>query len=126
MQAVLAERPGILSDVLAWHNIPDPGVPGEGEVTVRMIARTINPSDAVTVSCAYGSRTQFPFIPGFEGVSIIERLGPGVPVEALEKRVPPIRSAGNWQEVKLTAHSWSVPVPDDTTDTKACFAYSNP
>lgn len=104
MQAVLAERPGMLSDVLALHNIPDPGVPGEGEVTVRMIASTINPSDAVAVSGAYGSRTQFPFIPGFEGVGIIESVGPGVPVEALGKRVLPIGSAGNWQEVKLTAY----------------------
>ena len=126
MQALLAERPGMLSDVLALHNIPDPGVPGEGEVTVRMIASTINPSDAVTVSGAYGSRTQFPFIPGFEGVGIIESVGPGVPVEALGKRVLPIGSAGNWQEVKLTAYSWCIPVPDDIPDTKACFAYINP
>lgn len=85
MQAVLAERPGILSDVLALHNIPDPGVPGEGEVTVRMIASTINPSDAVTVSGAYGSRTQFPFIPGFEKVSGLSKAsGRAVPLRLWE------------------------------------------
>src|SRR5690625_7877064 len=99
MQAVLAERPGILSDVLALHNIPDPGVPGEGEVTVRMIASTINPSDAVTGSGAYGSRTQFPFIPGFEGVGLIESVGPSCPVEALGNREIPMGSAEHWREV---------------------------
>lgn len=126
MNAVLAERPGVLGDVLTSRTIPSPSAPGEGEVTVRMVASTINPSDAVTVSGAYGSRTQFPFIPGFEGVGIIESVGPGVPVEAVGKRVLPIGSAGNWQEIKLTSYSWCIPVPDDITDTMACFAYINP
>lgn len=126
MNAILAERPGLLVDVLTSRTIPSPGAPGEGEVTVRMVASTINPSDAVTVSGAYGSRTQFPFIPGFEGVGIIESVGPGVPVEAVGKRVLPIGSAGNSQEVKLTTYSWCIPVPDDITDTVACFSYINP
>ena len=126
MDAVLAERPGLLSDVLISRTIPSPNAPGEGEVTVRMVASTINPSDAVTVSGAYGSRTQFPIGPGFEGVGIIEQVGPGVPEEAVGKRVLPIGSAGNWQEIKLTAYSWCIPVPDDITDTMACFAYINP
>ncbi|WP_212128428.1 hypothetical protein [Brevibacterium sp. SMBL_HHYL_HB1] len=52
-----------------------------------MTASTVNPSDAVTVSGAYASRTEFPFVPGFEGV--------GVPANAIGERVLPIGSAGN-------------------------------
>jgi len=67
--AVVAERPGPLTDVLRLHTAPPVDDPlGEGEVLVRMLASTVNPSDAVTVSGAYGSRTVFPFVPGFEGV----------------------------------------------------------
>ncbi|WP_234021248.1 alcohol dehydrogenase catalytic domain-containing protein [Streptomyces sp. Tu 6176] len=44
-----------------------------------MVASTVNPSDAVTVSGAYGSRTTFPLVPAFEGVGVIEAAGPGVP-----------------------------------------------
>ena len=73
-------------------------VPGAGslaphEVSVRMIAAAVNPSDAVTVSGAYASRTTFPFVPGFEGVGVIERAGPGVPEQMIGRRVLPIGSA---------------------------------
>lgn len=124
--AVVAERPGRLGDVLALRRLTVPEPPGAGEVDVRMLAATLNPSDVVTVSGAYGSRTTFPFTPGFEGVGVIERVGSGVPDRAIGRRVLPIGSAGNWQEVKRADHSWCVPVPDDITDTMACFAYINP
>src|SRR5699024_4094463 len=94
----------------------------DDEVDVAMLAGTVNPSEAVTVSGAYGSRTTFPFVPGFEGVGVIQRVGLGVPASAIGSRVLPIGSAGNWQQVKRTAYSWCVPVPDDV----ACFAYINP
>src|SRR5690625_6718234 len=70
------------------------------EVSVRMIAAAVNPSDAVTVSGAYASRITFPFVPGFEGVGVIERAGPGVPEQMIGRRVLPIGSAGCWAERK--------------------------
>lgn len=127
VSAVVAERPGPLTDVLRLHTatpVDDPS--GEGEVLVRMLASTVNPSDAVTVSGAYGSRTVFPFVPGFEGVGVIERIGPGVPRAATGRRVLPLGTAGNWQEIKRTDHSWCIAVPDDLDDETACFAYINP
>lgn len=124
--AVVAERPGGLGDVLTFRTVPVSEPLGGGEVAVRMLASTVHPSDAISVSGAYGSRTEFPFVPGFEGVGVIERVGPGVPSETIGRRVLPIGSAGNWQRTKRTDYSWCVPVPDDITDTMACFAYINP
>ncbi|MFC0673489.1 zinc-dependent alcohol dehydrogenase family protein [Brachybacterium hainanense] len=126
MQAVVAQRPGTFAEVLALQHVPEPDALADGEVVVRMNVSTVNHSDAVTVSGTYGSRTVFPFVPGFEGVGVIERIGPGVPRSALGMRVLPIGSAGTWQELMRTEHSWCIPVPEDIADTLACFAYINP
>ncbi|MBQ0826621.1 zinc-dependent alcohol dehydrogenase family protein [Streptomyces tagetis] len=126
MLAAVADSPGRLAEVLAVREVDGPGAPGAGEVVVRMLASTVNPSDAVTVSGAYGSRTSFPFIPGFEGVGVIDSVGPGVPADAVGRRVLPLGSAGNWQRYKRLGYSWCVPVPDDLPDEVACFAYINP
>lgn len=124
--AAVADSPGRLADVLTIRDVDGPAAPGEGEVVVRMLAATVNPSDEVTISGAYGSRTSFPMVPGFEGVGAIDAIGPGVPAAALGRRVLPLGSAGNWQQYKRLGYAWCVPVPDDLPDEVACFAYINP
>ena len=125
MLAAIAETPGSI-DTIVIRDIPEPGELRAGEVVVRMLVSTFNPSDAVTVSGAYASRTTFPLVPGFEGVGIISRIGPGVPTSALGQRVLPIGSPGAWQEYKCIDYSWCIPVPDDIPTDVACFAYINP
>ena len=125
MLAAIAEIPGPI-DTVVIRDVPEPGELCAGEVVVRMLVSTFNPSDAVTVSGAYASRTTFPLVPGFEGVGIIDRIGPGVPTSALGRRVLPIGSPGAWQGYKRTDHSWCIPVPDDILTDVACFAYINP
>ena len=123
--AVVAERPGRLDEVLVWRHV-DLRSPGPGEVRVRMLASTINPSDAVTVSGAYGSRTTFPFVPGFEDVGVVEEVGAGVDAALLGQRVLPIGSAGCWARSKVLDARWCLPVPDGLDDEVACFAHVNP
>ena len=125
MLAAIAETPGPI-DTVVIRDVPEPGELRAGEVVVRMLVSTFNPSDAVTVSGAYASRTTFPLAPGFEGVGIIDRIGPGVPSSALGRRVLPIGSPGAWQQYKRIDHSWCIPVPDDIPTDVACFAYINP
>lgn len=126
MRAAVAERPGPLGAVLAVREVPGAGSLAPHEVSVRMIAAAVNPSDAVTVSGAYASRITFPFVPGFEGVGVIERAGPGVPEQMIGRRVLPIGSAGCWAERKQTPLSWCIPVPEDLPDAAAGTAYINP
>ncbi|MFD0559082.1 NADPH:quinone reductase-like Zn-dependent oxidoreductase [Stackebrandtia endophytica] len=126
MRAAVAESAGRLADVVSMQTVDEPATLREHEVAVRMVTSTVNPSDAVTVSGAYGSRTKFPFVPGFEGVGVVERIGAGVPPDLVGRRVLPIGSAGAWQQVKRTEFSWCVPVPDDLSDDAAGFAYINP
>lgn len=60
-----------------------------GELRVKMQFSTINPSDLITISGAYSSRTPLPFVPGFEGVGIVEAGS-----ELVGQRVLPLGSAG--------------------------------
>jgi len=123
--AAIAETPGSI-DTIVISDVPEPGDLRAGEVVVRMLVGTFNPSDAVTVSGAYAFRTTFPLVPGFEGVGIIDRIGPGVSTSAFGQRVLPTGSPGAGQEHKCIDHSWCIPVPDDIPTDVACFAYINP
>jgi NADPH:quinone reductase-like Zn-dependent oxidoreductase len=104
----------------------EPGPPGPGQVRVRMTARSVNPSDLLTISGTYCSRTRLPFVPGFEGVGVVEDVGPGVTELRAGDRVLPIGSAGSWQEVKIAPAVWCFPVAADLTDAQAAMSYINP
>ena len=104
----------------------EPPSPGPGQVRVRMLLASINPSDLITASGAYPSRTSLPHIPGFEGVGVIESVGPGVHGSVIGQRVLPIGSSGAWQDVKVTDECWCFPVPADMTDQQAAMGYVNP
>jgi NADPH:quinone reductase-like Zn-dependent oxidoreductase len=97
-----------------------------GMVRVRMIAGAINPSDIVTISGAYATRTPLPFVPGFEGVGVVEAVAADVTGLAVGDRVLPVGSAGAWQEVKTAEARWCFRVPDALSDERAATGYINP
>ncbi len=100
--------------------------PGPGEVEIRIRRAAINPSDLIPVTGAYRSRTALPFVPGFEGVGEIVRVGEGMDDLALGRRVLPIGASGLWQEYLVRPADWCFPVPDDLSDDQAAMAYVNP
>ncbi|HRO31302.1 zinc-dependent alcohol dehydrogenase family protein [Citricoccus sp.] len=104
----------------------DPQPVRRGQAAVRMIASPINPSDLIPVTGAYASRTALPFIPGFEGVGVVEALGGPSGGLRVGQRVLPIGSAGGWQSTKVLDADWCVSVPDDLDDAAAATAYINP
>ncbi|RCV49208.1 zinc-dependent alcohol dehydrogenase family protein [Marinitenerispora sediminis] len=125
MYRAIARSFGPAADVVRVEPYqPDP--PGPGEVWVRMTAATVNPSDLVTISGAYASRTRLPLVPGFEGVGVVERTGPDVGTLAVGDRVLPIGSPGAWQRIKRTEARWCFPVADGLTDAQAATSYINP
>ncbi|MDC7113053.1 zinc-dependent alcohol dehydrogenase family protein [Corynebacterium pseudodiphtheriticum] len=124
-RGVIAHRFGPPLDVLQVQALP-PAAVKAGTAAVRMIVSPINPSDLIPVTGAYRSRTTLPFIPGFEGVGVIEEVHPGSDQTLRGQRVLPIGSAGGWQSVKTCPVDWCVPVPGDISDTQAATAYINP
>ncbi|ARM92050.1 Zn-dependent alcohol dehydrogenase GroES-like protein (plasmid) [Rhizobium sp. CIAT894] len=95
-------------------------------VRVRLLARSINPSDIITISGAYAGRTTLPFIPGFEAFGVVEACGEEAHGLVPGTRVLPVRSAGGWQEFKDTDPNWCLRVPDALSDFEAATSYVNP
>jgi NADPH:quinone reductase-like Zn-dependent oxidoreductase len=95
-------------------------------VEIRIRRAAINPSDLIPVTGAYRSRNALPFVPGFEGVGEIARLGAGVSGLAVGQRVLPIGASGLWQEYLVRPAEWCFAVPDDLSDDQAAMAYVNP
>ncbi|WP_249863725.1 zinc-dependent alcohol dehydrogenase family protein [Paenibacillus konkukensis] len=101
-------------------------LPGPGQVLVRMMERPVNPSDLIPVRGAYAHRVSLPFVPGYEGVGIVDAVGEGVPSSLIGRRALPLRGEGTWQEYVTTEARWSVLVPDGIDDDNAAQLYINP
>ncbi|WHY96748.1 zinc-dependent alcohol dehydrogenase family protein [Peribacillus simplex] len=100
--------------------------PFEGEVLVRMTTRPINPSDLLPIRGAYSHRIPLPSIPGYEGIGIVEEVGPSVSKELIGKRVLPLRGEGTWQEYVKTSADLAIVIPDSIEDYIAAQLYINP
>jgi NADPH:quinone reductase-like Zn-dependent oxidoreductase len=124
-QRAIVHKFGEASNVVQLDRYVPGALPVDG-VRIRMSTRSINPSDLITISGAYRSRTSLPLIPGFEGVGIVEALGNDVRALRKGARVVPIGSAGAWQDVKDCPAAWCLTVPDGVTDEQAASSFVNP
>jgi NADPH:quinone reductase-like Zn-dependent oxidoreductase len=127
MKAAVFESFGEPSEVLQVRDVPIPE-PGPGEVRVRMIASPINPSDLMVVEGRYGVLPALPSTPGFEGVGVVDKAGPGLMGRfAVGKRVVAINSkGGNWAEYAVIPWRQARPIADDIPDDQAATFFVNP
>lgn len=100
--------------------------PKDNEILVRMLARPINPSDLIPIRGAYSHRISLPNIPGYEGVGIVEEVGPLASKNLIGKRILPLRGEGTWQEFVKAEAKFAVPIPDSIDDFTASQMYINP
>src|SRR5512143_2982232 len=120
MKAIVFERFGGRAEVLAVRDVPAPE-PGPGQVRVRMIASPINPSDLLVVRGRYGVLPHLPATPGFEGVGVVDKAGPGLLGRlVVGKRVTVINhNGGNWAEYAVIPVRQARPLPSDLPDEQA-------
>ncbi len=127
MKALVFDRFGEPSEVLRWADVPIPE-PGPGQVRVRMIASPINPSDLLVVRGRYGVLPPLPSTPGFEGVGVVDKVGPGLLGWLVKgKRVLAINDkGGNWAEYAVISARQARPFPADIPDEQVASAFVNP
>tara|TARA_R110002126_G_scaffold27492_1_gene92237 strand:- start:1072 stop:2049 length:978 start_codon:yes stop_codon:yes gene_type:complete len=97
-----------------------------GEVCIEMKCAPINPSDIVTISGAYSTRTTLPIVPGFEGVGIISEIAPDVTHLKPGDVVMPIKKSGTWQEIQIVQADNCFKVDPTLEIEHAATSYINP
>jgi NADPH:quinone reductase-like Zn-dependent oxidoreductase len=127
MKAIQFDTYGEPADVLTVTDRPVPE-PGKGEVRVRMLASPVNPSDLLYVRGHYsGVEPQFPAPVGFEGVGIVEALGPEAEGVVVGQRVAAVNGqGGNWAEYAVLPAGSSLPAPDGIPDEQVASYVVNP
>ncbi len=127
MKAIRFEAFGEPSEVLRVVDLPTPE-PGPNEVRVKMIASPINPSDLLTIRGKYGVMPSLPFTPGYEGVGVVDRAGPGLIGKLLVGRRVAVLSqtGGNWAEYTVVPALRVVPVSKDLPDDQVASFFVNP
>jgi NADPH:quinone reductase-like Zn-dependent oxidoreductase len=129
MKAAVFDRFGEPAEVLQVREVPVPE-PGPGMVRVRMIASPVNPSDLLFVRGRYTILPTLPATPGFEGVGVVDKVGPGFnPLGWLAKgkRVTVINgTGGNWAEYAVIPARQARPFPADLADEQVASAFVNP
>jgi NADPH:quinone reductase len=127
MKCIRFRRHGEPANVLAVGQCPVPE-PGQGEARVRMLATPVNPSDLLYVRGLYaGVQAQFPAPAGFEGVGIVDALGPGTQDLAQGQRVSVVNGqGGDWADYAVVPARDLIPVAADVPDEQAASFVINP
>ncbi|MFE4413301.1 zinc-dependent alcohol dehydrogenase family protein [Streptomyces sp. NPDC056821] len=127
MKAIRFARHGEPSEVLEVEDVPVPE-PGKGQVRLRILATPVNPSDLLYVRGFYaGVQARFPAPVGFEGVGIVDVLGPGVKDFTSGQRVSVVNGqGGNWAEYAVVPATDLFPVPDEIPDEQVASFVINP
>jgi mitochondrial enoyl-[acyl-carrier protein] reductase / trans-2-enoyl-CoA reductase len=99
--------------------------PQAGEVRVKLLAATINPSDYGMIGGSYGRLRELPAVAGREGVGVVDALGRGVFSVEVGARVR-FPEEGTWQETACMAAADLLMVPRDVSVEQAAIAFINP
>jgi len=105
-------------EVLSFDEV-EIGEPGPGEARLRQTAIGLNFIDVYFRTGLYKAPAPLPFIPGGEGVGIVEAVGPGVDFLEPGMRVGYATTSGAYAEQRLMPADRLVPLPDSISDRQA-------
>jgi len=103
-------------EVLVATELPDPS-PGTGQLLVRVTASGVNFIDTYQRSGVYPMA--LPFVPGAEGVGVVQAVGTGADPALIGTRVAWATAPGSYAELVLVAADQAIGVPDGVSDAEA-------
>jgi NADPH:quinone reductase-like Zn-dependent oxidoreductase len=86
--------------------------PGAGQALVRVEASGVSFAEQQMRRGKYYDQPPFPFVPGYDLVGRVERVGPGVDGSLVGARVAAVTKTGGWATAALVDAGDLVPVPD--------------
>lgn len=125
MKSIKFSEFGNPADVLRVEDVAPP-VPSANQVLIKLRARSINPSDLLTVRGLYGQLPTLPATPGLEAMGEVVATGATVTRLQRGQRVIPLRIVGTWQEYIVADETLCIPVPDAVGDNTAAQFVVNP
>lgn len=113
MQHLVATQFGPPEESVELTDSPE-STPGPNQVSVRLEAAAINPSDLLLIQGRYLARPKLPATVGAEGVGIVDAVGDGVDRGIIGKRVIllPTYEYGTWSQQVVVSRDDVVEVPD--------------
>ncbi len=105
-------------EALSFETV-DVGAPGPGQVRLRHTAIGLNFIDVYHRSGLYPPPQPLPFVPGSEGVGVVEAVGEGVDDIAVGQRVGYAGPVGAYSEARLITAERLIPIPDAIDDAVA-------
>ncbi len=123
-KAILHYEYGDPDEVLKLESVAS-SMPKTGEVRVRLLAASINPSDYGMINGSYGHLRELPAVAGKEGVGEVEAIGPEVKGVQVGMRVR-FGDFGAWQESVCMRADNLFEVPGDIPIDQAALSFINP
>jgi NADPH:quinone reductase-like Zn-dependent oxidoreductase len=111
MRAVVITKHGGF-DVLEVQDVPEPGVPGPGQVAVDVHASGVNFADTMARVGLYADAPKVPSIVGYEVAGLVSAVGEGVTDVAVGDRVFGGTRFGGYAERVVVGARDVVPLPD--------------
>ena len=125
MKVVQINAFGTPHEVASCVEAPDPGPPGEDEITVEVEAFPINPADLLTISGTYATRPDLPAVPGAECVGRVREAGAAVTGLGVGDRIMPL-SRNNWCQLRQVPAALTVKLPGDADPLQLAMLKVNP
>lgn len=135
MRSIVYEHYGEPGAVLLLRDVPDLAAPSPGEVLIRVQSRPVLPGDLLGVRGRYRSPGNTADVapggarPGFEGVGVIEAVGPNVDTSTgltSGRRVAFFPAKWAWSDYVLAPAQFVTPVPDEISNAVAGQLHVNP
>lgn len=124
MKAIRHHEFGDPAEVLRVESLPIPQ-PGPGEVRVKLLAATINPSDYGMISGSYGCLRKLPAVAGREGLGQVDALGTDVSGVELGAHVR-FPQEGAWQSYACVPAEELFHVDFEVPVEQAAISFINP